>query len=93
MATTNFQYQLGERIGTVKAEDSDAAFRLVLDKLYGRSYGWHPEGQHDNEPDTQGRIWYRGYATRWSSRANAHFIESPLLRIKIRPATHSDLVR
>lgn len=86
MATTNFQYELGERVGTVKAEDSDAAFRLVLDKLYGRSYGWHPEGQHDDEPDTQGRIWYRGYVTRWISRANAHSIESPLLRIKIRPA-------
>jgi hypothetical protein len=80
----SFQYETGETLGTVKATDFDSAFRAVLNKLYGRSYGWLPEGSHDDLPDIYGRVWYCGYVTRWSRRANAHSIESPLLRIKIR---------
>jgi hypothetical protein len=82
---TSFHYEAtGGTTGTVKAEDFDGAFRAVLSKLYGPSYGWLPEGSHDDHPDIHGRVWYRGYATRWSRKANAHSIESPLLRIKIR---------
>jgi hypothetical protein len=80
----SFHYETGETTGTVKATDLDGAFRAVLNKLYGPSYGWLPEGSHDDLPDIHGRVWYRGYATRWSRKANAHSIESPLLRIKIR---------
>jgi hypothetical protein len=83
-AMTTFEYTVGEVTGKCRALDIDGAFRSVLNKLYGRSYGWLPEGRHDNEPDIYGRVWYCGYATRWSRKANAHSIESPLLIIKIR---------
>ena len=84
---TTFVCTVNEETCKCRAESVDDAFRAVLNKSYGRSYGWHPEGRHDSEPDIYGNIWYRGYATRWSRKANAHSIKSGLLIIKIRPVS------
>lgn len=70
---------------TCRASSINDAFRKALDKIYGKSCWWRPEGPHDPEPDIHGYVWFRGYVTRWREKANAYSIESPLLLIKIKP--------